>query len=362
MPPPAPHSHNPARNRDKEGDWLTHSAPGRLDKVSAPTPIAPPPSDNWAGGAPRPVGMLAYSSFQGRPPLVTGLGITSIVIASLSLIGALFVGLMTLPWLMASAFAGAAMPAAATVQTTPAGSITAEQADAIAAALCSRQPLSATDQQMLAQALPLIELPFAAPADGQWTAVHITSQLSGTSSWGTGTATNATFSFTSGGTITVGAGTVNVNIYSANGDFTSTSVTGGTVGATSTMNLGIMGFADGSARLLLIMHAISTLLSLGLAALLLVAGIQTVRGGPLGRTLHLWWAWPKLVVGLIAAVISYLFWRSLFGIGGGGGGDRMMALAFAGGGLALSIGWPVAVLFILRSRSLRAYYRSDVMA
>ena len=305
--------------------------------------------------------MLAYSSFQGRPPLVTGLGITSIVIASLSLVGALFIGLMTLPYLLATAFASAAMPAAGTVQTTPAGSITAEDANVIAAALVARQPLAPADQQALAQALPLVELPLSPPVDGAWTAAHVTNQISGTSSWSSGTTTSASFSFTNGGNINVNPGTVTVNLYTAAGGYSSTSVTGGTVGATTTMNMGMMGFADGSGRLLLIMHAITTLLSLGLAALLLVAGIQTVRGMPAGRTLHLWWAWPKLVVGLVAAVISYMFWRSLFGLGGGGGPDRMVALAFAGGGLALSIGWPVAVLLILRSPSLRAYYRPDVM-
>ena len=40
---------------------------------------------------------------------------------------------------------------------------------------------------------------------------------------------------------------------------------------------------------------------------------------------------------------------------------QLMALAFAGVPLAMSVGWPVAVLLILRTRPMRAYYRPDVM-
>src|SRR5690606_21014355 len=101
----------------------------------------------------------------------------------------------------------------------------------------------------------------------------------------------------------------------------------------------------------ILLSSASTFLSMGLAVLLLVAGIQTVRGLPSGRTLHLWWAWPKIVVAIGAGFISYFTWNALTG-----GAPDSIRLAFAIGWVLLGIAWPITVLLLLRLRPVRAYY------
>lgn len=320
--------------------------------MTTPAPPVPPPSDNWAG-APT-ARLLPYSSISyGRPGLVTALGVTSIVLASLGILGTLWSGLMYVPWMMMSSMQFTPPAATTTAVTTPAGSLTAEETDVIVSALESRQPLSEADRAVLVQALPLAELPIAPPADGEWTNPHVLSQLSYVSSWNDGTTSSVDFSFTGGGSINLSASAVTVNVFNANGGWSSTTVNNGVITGTSTNNMNTVttGFS-GPSQAVMALSLAATVLSLGLAVLLMVAGIQTVRGLPSGRILHLWWAWPKIAVALAAAFVNYQFWSSSFF----GGGPRSITWAMVGGSLAFGIAWPVAVLLILRSPSLRAYY------
>lgn len=328
--------------------------------MSAPTPVIPPPGDNWGGTwqAP-PAAVLAYSSIQGRPGLVTGLGVTSIVVASLSILSALWWALMYLPWIMMSttpAFAPAAAPTAPANLTTAAGSLTQEQADLIAAAMAERQPLKAADQAALAQALMLAELPLAPPADGEWTADHVNQQISYVSSWSDNSSGSVSFSF-GGGDITISGASVTINVYNSNGS-SQTTVTNGAVTTNSTSTFAPQTAFTGPGRGIIALGLASLLLSLGLAALLLIAGIQTVRGVPSGRVLHLCWAWPKLAAAALAAVANYWFWSASY-FAFGAVGTNGVVLGVTGAMFAISIAWPVAVLLILRSRSMRAYYRPD---
>ena len=66
--------------------------------------------------------------------------------------------------------------------TTSAGSLAPADADLIAAALATLQPLSAGDQGRLSIALQQARSPIAPPPAGQpWTTAHVTAQVA--SSW-----------------------------------------------------------------------------------------------------------------------------------------------------------------------------------
>lgn len=313
----------------------------------------PPPSDNWAGGAE--VAELAYSSIDPRRPwLVSAIGVTSIVVASLSLLGAIYSGLMLIPML---AFAGVASTGGGTglaTATTPPNSITAAEADVIVAALDSQVAISPADQTLLAGALVACEFPIAPPADGTWTSTHVTGQISGYSVSTFSGSSSTDFNLNNGGTISLNTGSVMFNYSDANGNyvFTTYGPNGANTNSTA-LGAGIEPFS----KLNIALQIASFVLSLGLAALLLIAGIQTVRGMPSGRKLHLWWAWPKLLAAAVAAGTWYLWFEGMFGgFGGVGGPPTSMPLIMAGISFAIAIIWPVTVLILLRVRSVRGYY------
>lgn len=300
--------------------------------------------------------MLAYSSIQpARPWLVTALGITSIVIASLSLLTALWSGLVFIPMAMLSGQSFApAMPA---VQTTPAKTITSQDADLIAATLAGQQPLAPADQALLSQAIQLAEIPMSPPLDGQWTPEHVTGQLINRSTSNDGTTLTTTFTFSSGGDISLSAGTATVSFWDANGGYTYTTVSNGSVTSSSSGAMGGVTPFTEIPRIAVFASGLSVVLSLGLAALLLVAGIQTLRSSPSGRSLHLWWAWPKIAAAILGSFATYYFWNGMFLAGGPGSSeDFYLAMVFAAGGLLIALAWPIVVLLLLRTRSLREYY------
>src|SRR5690606_31725312 len=139
----------------------------------------------------------------GRPWLVGAIGVTSIVVASLSLLGALYLGMMLIPMLLIST--GNFGPTGTTTQTTPANSITQADADVIVAALDSQATIAPADQKTLATALIASEFPLAPPADGKWTAAHVSGQISGYSTSNVGGRLTS-FSFNTGGTLYVTGG------------------------------------------------------------------------------------------------------------------------------------------------------------
>ena len=329
-----------------------------LHAVSIPAPSVPPPTGNWAGGASQ--APLGYESFVHRKPgLLVGLGVGSLTVAGLSILAGLYSMLVLVPMVMMLSMGNQGVATfGPAVASTPANTIASADADSIAAAMAARQPLSPADQALLSQALQLAETPLAPPPDGKWTPAHVSQQVGTTSSWNDGTTTSTTFSFNSGGEITLSGGSADVNLWNANGDYVTTTVANGASSVpTTTTNITYSTFG-GFSWASVILSGASTALSLGLAVLLLIAGIQAVRGMPSGRTLHLWYAWPTIGAAILAAFASYYSWGGGFFamMFAGGGSDNTIALGFALGWLAIGIAWPVVVLIVLRARSIRAYY------
>jgi hypothetical protein len=112
---------------------------------------------------------------------------------------------------------------------------------------------------------------------------------------------------------------------------------------------------------------IDALASIALAVLLLVAGIQVFRNSPGAARLHRIFAVIKIPVGLAGAaavammngqiVVSMSSGRSGAGSGSGGATYSIVIGYFLFYAL-LSCAYPVALLIVLRTRTVRAYYQS----
>ena len=303
-----------------------------------------------------PANQLEYAqALDERPGALTAMGVLSIIFASLSLLGSLYLALMLIPLAM-FAFGTVPTPGPGT-GTTPlvAGSLSAADAGVIVAALHGQSPLSQTDQQALQAALTTVEVPLTAPPDGVWTTAHIDGQVSGFSVTNYGTTSWTGYNLNTGGAINVNAGGVTLSYTDAAGAWTTTTYTTGGGTTTNSVNFNNGGpFNVGRGQVVL--HGVAAAMSLALAGLLLAAGVQAVRGRPSGRTLHLWWAWPKLLASLLAGAAWFLLFRNIFGGIGGGGPPGSVAWMFGGGAFLLGAAWPVAVLILLRTRKIRAYY------
>ena len=314
------------------------------------------------GGMTEPATTIEYAAIPhaGRPAVVTALGVVSIVVAGLGLLASLATGLswVSSVW-MSTTFAGAGGGFMATV-TTPAGSITAADADVIVASLDAYQPMPTGDQTALAAALPKLELPLAPPADGKWTRAHVDPQVNGATTYSFGGGTTRDYN-TGGGSINLIAGTVSATVWNGPNGMTS-----GTVAADGTVTAGVGPggpFAENAFGPAWLAWAglAGEALSVVLAGLLLAAGIVTLRGSPRGRSLHRWWAWPKLVVGLatLAVLAGWVVMSGSFRMFPRPGGTTWLSL-FAvlpwAVPTVLGLAYAVAVLVVLRTRAARAYY------
>jgi hypothetical protein len=123
----------------------------------------------------------------------------------------------------------------------------------------------------------------------------------------------------------------------------------------------------GISRLAVILSAVAAVLGLGLAIYLLIAGIQVLRDSPGGAKLHWWYA--VLKIPLVIFAFSVGLWLSLSMISG------MMAAMPAGPAAmmsfqrtftvmwavltaCLSLAYPIALIFVLRGKMVRAYYNT----
>ncbi len=287
---------------------------------------------------------------------MTAIGVTSIVVASLSLLSALWVGLMFVPMAMMSTMVAAA-PMAPSSATTPANTISAADAELIASTLEGRQPLSQAEHAALVRAIQIVEMPLSPPLNGQWTADHVATQLIHRNTSDDGQIITTSFQFNNGD-ISLSTGTVSVNVWHANGDWSSTTVSGGAITSSTTTNMAASSPFPGMTPWVVMLYGAGLVLNLGLAVLLLIAGIQMLRSSPSGRTLHLWWAIPKIAAAVLWAVATYHFWGGVFtgSTTNPTGEERLVAAIVGGGGLVIALAWPVTVLFLLRARSLREYY------
>ena len=102
------------------------------------------------------------------------------------------------------------------------------------------------------------------------------------------------------------------------------------------------------------MIAFESLASLGLSILLLVAGILVLRQRSRGRWLHFLYAWLKIPIAIVGGLGIWWFGISLAGATGGSSLNWFVVVTFVM--IAISIAYPIALLIMLRLRSVRDYY------
>jgi len=173
---------------------------------------------------------------------------------------------------------------------------------------------------------------------------------------------------TVGATTAPGVQTMQVTAYawSAGGGGTA-GVVATTGPATATTAPAVVGSPFGNINPVAIMlSGVAELLSLGLAILLLVAGVQTLRNAPSAARLHRWYAMMKipLVIGATAAAVwlSSSMMKSMMasmpaGVPASAYTWRFMAASAVVPAL-FALGYPVALLIALRSRPVREYYNA----
>ena len=103
-------------------------------------------------------------------------------------------------------------------------------------------------------------------------------------------------------------------------------------------------------------------LSLGVAILLLVAGILVMRDSPKARRLHWIYVFVKIPLIAIAAVATAMMTVGMMssftpsGAGGGGLFPNWIGLMQALMGAAIALTYPLGLIFVLNSRSVRQFY------
>lgn len=122
-----------------------------------------------------------------------------------------------------------------------------------------------------------------------------------------------------------------------------------------------MNISQGSIAL----QSVTGILSGILAVLLLVAGIFTIRAKPIGRTLHLWWAWLKIVASMFGAIVAYLFWQELLTQAQANAAQpnaaampATVSIVMSLMSLGIAVLYPIAVLIVMYARSVRNYMAS----
>ncbi|MEM1013172.1 MAG: hypothetical protein AAGI46_13250 [Planctomycetota bacterium] len=324
---------------------------------------------------------LQYAHLAERPGLVTGLGVMSIIFGSLGImvngITVLYMVLIGFALAMTNNMGGGTI----NTGSTPAGVVTAVEAQIIVDALHQTEPMSEADQARLLKAVQMAELPMVPPAEGQpWTVQHVTSQIASSYvedfSFGSSTRpadespTSLYFDFGFSGSLYVNPGDITFDAWALSGVDTTTVVyDDGTVESYPT-NFGAFnpfgGVSVAAAWAMGIAEGIEVLL----AVALLVIGIGTMRDAEWTWKWHRLWAWTRIVVALVAAGASFWmiksFYDSIFndpalGTQGGKPGQSFttgMAGVAAGIGLLLAIGYPIAVLLTTRTISVRNWFRA----
>ena len=114
----------------------------------------------------------------------------------------------------------------------------------------------------------------------------------------------------------------------------------------------------------LVMGVSDAVLRLALAVLVILAGILVLRDHRLGRKLHLIWAWVKIPASLFAAVAYMFTMRGMFSAMPVAPGSpvtpQFMSTMMLLGGLmqaAIACAYPVGVLIVMKTRTVREFYR-----
>ena len=259
---------------------------------------------------------------------------------------------------------------------TPAGTITPADAAVIVAALDASQALSPADQTRLTTALQQGDVPLVPPPAGQpWTQPHVASQITSPVAGSGAPATRTAGTFASyqfaGGSIAVNPSDITLAVTASGAGVSTTTV--GNTGTVSSFKMANNPFSGISVPLLVAGFA-AELLNLGLAVLLLIAGIVTLRDSLRAPRLHEWWAWLKLVAVLITTAIG--IWTALTMFENFGMTVSQTTPNPAGGTTVTtpfsSMGWlmvipsvamalvalvyPIFVLIAFRTRRIREFY------
>ncbi|HET6248222.1 MAG TPA: hypothetical protein VFE47_11035 [Tepidisphaeraceae bacterium] len=110
--------------------------------------------------------------------------------------------------------------------------------------------------------------------------------------------------------------------------------------------------------------AAESLLSVGLAVLLLIAAILVMRNSPTGRRLHLIYAILKIPLAIAGAFalgsLLSQFYGSIGAAMPGAGGTTLQAVGAAAGAIISGLGliYPIALLIALNTPGVRAFYAS----
>ena len=111
----------------------------------------------------------------------------------------------------------------------------------------------------------------------------------------------------------------------------------------------------------MVMTVADGVVRVGLAGLLIAAGILVLRDHRLGHSLHLWWAWMRLPVALAGGFVTWQTSVSMMNNFAAPAGAPIGAIqgAMVFGTVmqvVLACAYPVAVLIVLRSSTVRRYY------
>jgi len=105
-----------------------------------------------------------------------------------------------------------------------------------------------------------------------------------------------------------------------------------------------------------------------LAVYLLVSGVVTLRNSPSGGKLHRIYAWIKILVTLGTATATWWMWDDFYGgimtptPGSPNPPFGMVSTMMTGFGVLVGLAYPIALLFMLRSKSAREYYSPVISA
>ena len=107
--------------------------------------------------------------------------------------------------------------------------------------------------------------------------------------------------------------------------------------------------------------ALEAMVSGALAIYLLIAGILVLRGSLSGSRLHWIYVFVKIPVAIIAVVVTWILWNlylATLTTTGQTGGFGSAAAVLAMIGIALGVLYPIVLIILLRSRTVRDYYRT----
>lgn len=344
----------------------------------------------------QPVSYLSPYTAGGRPGVLTAVGVTSIVVACFTLVGSLFFGLMAFGFAMIAAKPAAFAPPPTVVQPmtappvvsgglilAPEDGFQGSEVDVIVHSMNAKRSMNeARGKQLnvlITQAGKKI-FPFEI---GQITPQLVRSNITESGSIpGMGSGTGSNYYITGTGRVEVyddhaifrPDGSMDVVSVSAakNDDGTvddpssanPQSAGGGVIPptgkpaaktrtATGTPVMGPPKISLGITGTMMAENILSALLAIYLG----IIGIMVLRDSRSGGKLHWIYIWLKIPLVIVAAVAGAMFWHDLAAATSPGNPTAVpMFVVSALMGAAMALAYPVALMFVLKSRGVKNYY------